>query len=264
MIRLLFDVSRPLPNWEEGFFKANGGEGERKRRSRVHTKQCSILNISNGLHLPPLRPTLLNQLLQRDATMTTLFISLPPLNPSTSMRVSRQNEDNDKAPPRPSIDTFEREPGRQTGLHLLLLHPTLLRPKWCTDAMRTLSISLPPLNPSASMRDFRQDEDNDNVPARPSIHPDSWGCELRDDVVDGLEDCIVLRRAHVVVDAVATNRWDPGRNLWLPVNAQAMVVDASNHSGWDPRRDFWRSLRHHEEAPTDGFSDCETIFPCPD
>jgi len=44
-------------------------------------------------------PTHLNQLLQPDATMTRLYISLPPL------RATLQDSDN----ARPSIDSFERE-----------------------------------------------------------------------------------------------------------------------------------------------------------
>ena len=65
----------------------------------------------NGLHLPTLLPTLLNQLLQTDATMTNLC-QLPPLH------ASRQDADD----ARPSIDTFEREPGRQPEVLLLPLH----------------------------------------------------------------------------------------------------------------------------------------------
>jgi hypothetical protein len=38
-----------------------------------------------------------------------------------------QDEDNDDSLDRPSIDTGGWDPGRQNGLHLLLLHPTLLR-----------------------------------------------------------------------------------------------------------------------------------------
>ncbi len=71
--------------------------------------------------------------------MTMLCISLPPL------RASRQVEDNLV---HPSIDNFEREPGRQPGVLLLPLHSTLMPPKSLeiTDATRTLIISLPPIN----------------------------------------------------------------------------------------------------------------------
>ena len=87
--------------------------------------------VSTPPHPPPL-PTLLSQLLfQRDATSTSLFIALPPLNPA-QLRVPRQDEANDKVPVRPSIDAFEGEPGHQPGLHLLLLQPTLLDPPWPT------------------------------------------------------------------------------------------------------------------------------------
>ena len=56
--------------------------------------------------------------------------------------------------------------------------------------------------------------------------------------MDGREQEIVLDGSLMVVDALATYRWIPGRHLWLPVRAQVMVVDASNHSGLDPGRDF--------------------------
>ena len=144
----------------------------------------------NGLHLPPLLPTLLNQLLQTDATMTRLCIFLPPL------RASRQDEDN----VRPSIDTFEREPGRQPGVLLLPLHSTLIPPEslGTSEAVRLISISLPPLNLFDSMRDFRQDEDNDVRSARPWLNHDTraGGIDLRDDLlVEGFEPdtmCITL------------------------------------------------------------------------
>ena len=170
-------------------------------------------------------PTHLNQLLQPDAEMTCLYFALPPL------RASRQDSDN----ARPSIDTFEREPGRQPGVLLLPLHSTLIPPEsFGTSATeRLISVSLPPLNPFASMCDFRQDEDNDQAEG---FEPDTLATHL-----DG---------AYMVVDAFATYRWDHGRNLWLPVCVQAMVVAVSNHSCWDPGRAFWRSLRHHETAPT--------------
>ena len=108
-------------------------------------------------------------------------------------------------------------------------------------AMRTLSISLPQLNPSASMRDSRQDEDDDNVPARSWLNPDYGGGDLRDDLYrEGFKGQAgpLLRGAYMVVDAFATYRWDHGRNLWLSVSAQAMVVDVSNHSGRDPGGTF--------------------------
>jgi hypothetical protein len=47
-------------------------------------------------------------------------VPFPPLNPSASMR-ARQDEDNDDALDRPLIDTCGWDPGRQNGLHLLLL-----------------------------------------------------------------------------------------------------------------------------------------------
>ena len=76
-----------------------------------NNKRIIITGRPNGLHLPTLLPTLLNQLLQTDATMTNLC-QLPPLH------ASRQDADN----ARPSIDTFEREPGRQPEVLLLPLH----------------------------------------------------------------------------------------------------------------------------------------------
>jgi len=205
--------------------------------------------MTTGLHFPPLLPTLLNQVLQPDATMTTLCISLPPLTPAASMRASRQVGDNIA---RPSIDDFEREPGRQPGVLLLPLHSTLLPPKslGTTDATRTLIISLPPLNPPLQCAS-REDEDNDCVSARPWLNHDTRGIELRDDLgEEGYDGGPTLYGAYMVVDACATYRWDHCRNLWLPVCAQVMVVDVSNHRGWDSGRDFWRSLRHHQVALT--------------
>jgi hypothetical protein len=51
---------------------------------------------------------------------TVLNISLPQFNTSASMR-AQQDEDNDEATARPLIDTCSWDPGRQNGLHLLLL-----------------------------------------------------------------------------------------------------------------------------------------------
>jgi hypothetical protein len=223
----------------------------RRRVDIFRHLMTTVLTISlpttTGLHLPPLLPTLMNQLLQPDATMTTLCISLPPLTPATSMRVSRQVGDNIA---RPSIDNFEREPGPQPGVLLLPLHSTLLPPKslGATDATRTLIISLPPLDPPLQCAS-RQDEDNDYVPARPWLNPDTGVIALRDDLgEEGYDGGPTLYGATMVVDD-ATYRWDHGRNLWLPVCAQVMVVDVYNHRGCDPGRDFWRSLRHHQVAP---------------
>ena len=145
--------------------------------------------------------------------------------------------------------------------------------------MRTLTLSLPLLNPIASC-DSRQDEDGVcSDPTRPLNQKtkSAWKREKRqaqqeadkqrsesapDLFLDGLE--YVLDGAFMVVDAFATYRWTPERSLWMPVRAHVMMVDASNHSGWDPGRDFWRSLRHRQEAPPDGLSACETFRACPD
>ena len=155
----------------------------RRRVDIFRHLMTTVLTISlpttTGLHLPPLQlPTLLNQLLQPDATMTTLCIFLPPLNPAAPMRASRQVGDNIA---RPSIDNFEREPGRQPGVLLLPLHSTLLPPKslGTTDATPTLIISLPPFNPPLQCAS-REDEDNDCVSARPCLNHDTRGIELRD------------------------------------------------------------------------------------
>ena len=188
---------------------------------------------------------------------------------------------NDKAFVRPSIDAFEGEPGHPPDLHLLLLHPTLLNPRWPDDPMRTQTLSLPLLNPIASC-DSRQDEDGVCDTTRP-LNQRSMSARKREEqqaekqvdqqrsefapdlrFMDGLEEDFVLDGALMVVDAFATYRWVPERSLWMPVRAQVMVVDASNHSGLDPGRDFWRSLHHREEAPPDGLSDCETVRACPD
>jgi hypothetical protein len=104
------------------------------------------------------------------------------------------DEVNDEATARQSINTCGWDPGRQNGLHLLLLRPTIQH----RDATTTVpNISLPPLNPSASMLD-RQDEDNDELllvcrltPAAGNngelnlLLPDS-GCPLQAGTGDGL------------------------------------------------------------------------------
>ena len=132
-----------------------------------------------------------------------LNISLPPLNPSASMR-ARQDEDNDKAPARPSIDTCGWDPEHQNGL--LLLRPTLLH-RDATTTVLNIRVPFPPLNPSASMR-ARQDEDNDSSPHansfvigpavikhthddaldRPSIDTCGWDSG-KDDAEAGLSYC---------------------------------------------------------------------------
>ena len=159
--------------------------------------------------------------------------------------------------------------------------PTLLNPRWLDDSMRTLTLSLPLLNPIASC-DSRQDEDGVCDTTRP-LNQRSMSARKREEqqaekqvdqqrsefapdlrFMDGLEEDFVLDGALMVVDAKATYRWVPERSLWMPVRAHVMVVDASNHSGWDPGRDFWRSLHHREEAPPDGLSACETFRTCPD
>ena len=175
----------------------------------------------------------MNQLLQPDAETTCLCFALPPL------RASRQDSDN----ARPPIDTFETEPGRQPGVLLLPLHSTLIPPEsFGTSATeRLISVSLPPLNPFASMCDSRQDTDNGARLLRPWLKHDTgfWRDSLRDDLRDeGFQGFEPLLGAYMVVDAFATYRWDHGRNLWLPVCVQAMVVAVSNHSGWDPGRAF--------------------------
>jgi hypothetical protein len=125
---------------------------------------CWDPGCQNGLHLLLLHPTILH----RDATTTELNIRvpIPPLNPSASMR-ARQDEDNDDSLDRPSIDTCCWDPGRQNGLHLLLLHPRLLH-RDATTTELNIRVPNPPFNPSASMR-ARQDEDNDDSLDRPSI-----------------------------------------------------------------------------------------------
>jgi hypothetical protein len=97
----------------------------------------------------------------RDATTIVLNISLPQFNPSASIR-SRQDEDNDKATASPVlIDTCCWDPEHQNGLHLLLLHPTILH-RDTTTTVLNIRVPLPLLNPSDSMRAL-QDEDNDNI-----------------------------------------------------------------------------------------------------
>ena len=82
------------------------------------------------------------------------------------------------------IDTCGWDPGRQNGLHLLLLHPTLLR----RDATKTepnIRVFLPPLNPSAAMLGRMRTM---TTPARPSI--DTCGWDLgKDEATVGLSVC---------------------------------------------------------------------------
>jgi hypothetical protein len=77
------------------------------------------------------------------------------------------------------IDTCGWDSGRQNGLHLLLLRPTLLHRDATTTVLN--------INPSASMR-ARQDEDNDEATARPSIDTCGWD-PGKDEAEDGLSDC---------------------------------------------------------------------------
>ena len=88
-----------------------------------------------------------------------MCISLPPLTPAVSMRVSRQVGDNVA---HQSIDDFEREPRRHPGVLLLPLHSTILSPKslGTMDILRTVIISLPPLNPPIQC-ESREHENND-------------------------------------------------------------------------------------------------------
>jgi hypothetical protein len=99
---------------------------------------------------------------------------------------ARQDEDNDKAPACPSIDTCGWDPGRQNGLHLLLLHPSLLR-RDATTTVLNIRVPLPPINPSTSMR-ARQDEDNDDALDRPSIDTCGWD-PGKDEATVGLSAC---------------------------------------------------------------------------
>ena len=84
-------------------------------------------------------------------------------------------------PVRQSISAFEGEPGLAPDLRLLHLHPTLLNPRWPKDLMRTLTLTLPLLNPFAS-RDSRVDVVGVcGDPPRP-LHLQSnsaWQCEMR-------------------------------------------------------------------------------------
>jgi len=90
-------------------------------------------------------------------------------NPA-QLRVPRQDEANVTVFVRPSIDAFEGEPGLSPDLRLLHLHPTLLKPRWHNDLMRTPTLTLPPLNPIA-LRDSREDVDGVcSDPTRPLHH----------------------------------------------------------------------------------------------
>ena len=73
-----------------------------------------------------------------------------------------------------------------------------------SEAMRLISVSLPPLHPFASIRNFRQDEDNDVRSARPWLNHDTGGIELRDDLLaEGFEPDTIkttLDGAYMVVE----------------------------------------------------------------
>ena len=89
-----------------------------------------------------------------------------------------------EAPARLLINTCGWNPGRQNGLHLLLLRPI----RQHRDATTTvLNISLPQINPSDSMR-ARQDEDNDEATDRPLIDTSGWD-PGKDEAEDELSDC---------------------------------------------------------------------------
>jgi hypothetical protein len=119
------------------FMGATPAEGSSCPEVDSGSSSCSPVNRhlrlgprTSGLHLLLLHPSLL----RRDATTTVLNIRvhLPPINPSTSMR-ARQDDDNDDALDRPSIDTCGWDPGKddaEAGLCLRdsLCVPRLLRP----------------------------------------------------------------------------------------------------------------------------------------
>jgi hypothetical protein len=205
------------------------GAGVLRRSILSRTTTTTVLTISLPFqyvstppHPPPL-PTLLQQLLfLRDATSTSLFIALPPLNPA-QLRVPRQDEANDQLFVRPSIDAFEGEPGFSPDLHLLHLHPTLLNPRWPDDSMRTLTLNLPPLNPIASC-DSRQDVDGVCSDLTRPLHHKSKSARKRemrqamkqadkqrsesapDLFLDRLQDDLVLGGTFLVADAFAIYR----------------------------------------------------------
>ena len=92
---------------------------------------------------------------------------------------------------------FARQSGRQPGVLLLALHSTLIPPEslGTSEAVRLISISRPLLNPFASMRDFRQDEDNDVRSARPWLNHDTGG--MTSETISLLKDsnqtlCVLL------------------------------------------------------------------------
>jgi hypothetical protein len=149
---------------------------------------------------------------------------------------------NDKALVRPSIDAFEGEPGHPPDLHLLFLHPTLLNPRWLDDSMRTLTLSLPLLNPIASC-DSRQDEDGVCDTTRP-LNQRSMSARKREEqqaekqvdqqrsefapdlrFMDGLEEDFVLDGALMVVML-----------RHIPLGPRTVAMDACARSSHGGRR----------------------------
>ena len=104
------------------------------------------------------------------STELTIRVLIPPLNPSDSMR-ARQDEDNDTLDHQ-SINTCCWDPDCPNGPHLLLLHQTTLHRDTTTTELN-ITVPIPPLNPSDSMR-HRQDQNNDDVLDRPSIDTCGW------------------------------------------------------------------------------------------
>ena len=107
---------------------------------------------------------------------------------------------------KPRSDAFDGEPGSSPDLHL---HPTLLQPRRNDDSMRTLTPTLPPLNPIA-LCDSRQDVDGVCSDLTRPLHHKSKSVRKRemrqamkqadkqrresapDLFLDGLEDDLVL------------------------------------------------------------------------
>jgi hypothetical protein len=111
----------------------------------------------------------LNQLLfQRDTTSTTLFIALPPLNLRNCVSLGRMRSMTKRLFARRRRSTPSKGNPDISPDSTYCFCITLLNQQWPTDTMRTLTLSLPLLNPFDSMCDSRQDEDGVNcVPTRP-------------------------------------------------------------------------------------------------
>jgi len=103
--------------------------------------------------LPPLNPIALRD--SREDVDGVCSDPTRPLHHKSKRARQREMSQATKQADKPRSDAFEGEPGFSPDLHL---HPTLLKPRRNDDSMRTLTPTLPPLNPIA-LCDSQQDVD---------------------------------------------------------------------------------------------------------